>query len=75
MFKKTKQEREKTKLEKRVESLPTSELVGWSETTLYSISKNMSSWQREKNGFYLDEARVGAEALLAVINALSERSK
>lgn len=75
MFRKTKAEREKTKLEKRVESLPTSELVGWSETTLYSISRNMSSWQREKNGFYLDEARVGAEALLAVIVALSERSK
>jgi len=75
MFKKTKAEREKSKLEKRVESLPTSELVGWSETTLYSISRNLSAWQREKNQFYLSEARVGAEALLAVIATLSERSK
>lgn len=75
MFRKTKAEREKSKIEKRVESLPTSELVGWSETTLYSISRNLSAWQREKNGFYLSEARVGAEALLAVIATLSERSK
>jgi hypothetical protein len=75
MFRKTKAEREKTKLEKRIEILPTSELVGWSETTLYSISRNMASWQREKNNFYLNEAKVGAEALLAVITALSERSK
>ena len=75
MFRKTKAEREKTKLEKRIEILPTSELVGWSETTLYSISRNMASWQREKNNFYLNEAKVGSEALLAVITALSERSK
>lgn len=73
MFKKARVEREKTKLEKRVETLPTSELVGWSETTLYSISRNLSSWQTSKDGFYLKEAKVGAEALLAVVNALHER--
>lgn len=75
MFRKSKAEREKTKLEKRVESLPTSELIGWSETTLYSISRNLSSWQREKNPFYLQEAKFGVEALLAVVATLSERSK
>ena len=73
MFKKTKLEKEKSKIEKRVEILPTSELVGWSETTLYSISRNLSSWQTSKDSFYLKEAKVGAEALLAVVNALHER--
>lgn len=75
MFRKTKAEREKTKIEKRVESLPTSELIGWSETTLYSISRNLSSWQTSKDSFYLKEATLGVEALLAVVNTLSERSK
>lgn len=73
MFRKTRIEREKSKIEKRVEVLPTSELVGWSETTLYSISRNLSSWQTSKDKFYLEEAKIGAEALLAVVNALHER--
>jgi hypothetical protein len=73
MFRKTRVEREKSKIEKRVETLPTSELVGWSETTLYSISRNLSSWQSSKDSFYLEEAKIGAEALLAVVNALHER--
>jgi hypothetical protein len=75
MFKKSKAEKEKSKIEKRVETLPTAELVGWSETTLYSVSRNLSSWQSSKDPFYLKEAKLGAEALLAVVNTLSERSK
>lgn len=75
MFRKTKAAREKSKIEKRVETLPTAELVGWSETTLYSVSRNLTSWQSSKDSFYLKEAKLGAEALLAVINTLSERSK
>ena len=75
VFKKTKAQKEKTKIEKRVETLPTSELVGWSETTLYSISRNLSAWQTSKDNFYLKEATLGVEALLAVVNTLSERSK
>lgn len=75
MFKKTKAEREKSKIEKRVETLPTSELIGWSENTLYSISRNLSAWQTSKDPFYLKEAKLGSEALLAVVNTLSERSK
>lgn len=75
MFKKTAAAREKTRIEKRVETLPTSELVGWSETTLYSISRNLSSWQSGKDKFYLNEAKLGAEALLAVITTLSERQQ
>lgn len=73
MFKKTAAAREKSKIEKRVETLPTAELVGWSETTLYSVSRNLSAWQSGKDKFYLNEAKLGAEALLAVLNTLSER--
>lgn len=75
MFKKTRIEREKSRIEKRVESLPTAELIGWSENTLYSVSRNLSSWQSSKDKFYLEEAKLAVEALSAVVNTLYERSK
>jgi hypothetical protein len=73
MFKKTPAAKEKSKIEKRVETLPTTELLAWSETTLYSVSRNLSTWQSGKEKFYLNEAKLGAEALLAVLTTLSER--
>ena len=75
MFKKTRTERERSRIEKRVESLPTSELIGWSENTLYSVSRNLSAWQSSKDKFYLEEAKTAVEALSAVVNTLHERSK
>lgn len=75
MFKKNKQEKEKTKIEKRVASLPSSELVGWSENALYSVSRNLATWQKSGDAFYLSEASVGVEALKAVIDTLRERAQ
>lgn len=75
MFKKNKQEKEKTKIEKRVASLPSSELVGWSENALYSVSRNLATWQKSGDTFYLNEASVGVEALKAVIDTLRERAQ
>lgn len=63
----------KTKIEKRVETLPTSELVGWSETTLYSVSNNLNSWQKSREKAFLEEAKIGAEVLSAIIKTLQER--
>jgi hypothetical protein len=75
MFKrKPKEVRERTKIEKRVEKLPTHELAGWAENTIYSITQNLNAWQKSKDSFYLKEAKLGAEALTAVVNALNERS-
>jgi hypothetical protein len=75
MFKKKKEQREKTKLEKRVASLPSAELVGWSENALYSVSRNLATWQKSGDTFYLEEANVGIEALKAIIDTLRERSQ
>ena len=75
MFKKKKEQREKTKIEKRVASLPSAELVGWSENALYSVSRNLSTWQKSGDTFYLEEANVGIEALKAIIDTLRERAQ
>jgi hypothetical protein len=72
MFKK-KEEREKTKIEKRVSRLSTPELLTWSDQVIYSIGRNLSSWQRTEDRFHLDEARVAAESIHAILDTLSER--
>jgi hypothetical protein len=73
MFKKKSPERERTKIEKRVDSLPTAELLPWTENALYTIGRNLTSWQRSKDDYALEEARVGAEALYVILETLKKR--
>ena len=75
MFKRSKELPKKTKIEKRIETLPTSELVGWSETTLYSVSKDLANWQKSREVAYLQEAKTGIEVLNAIIKTLEEREQ
>lgn len=72
MFKK-KEAREKTRIEKRVAKLSTPELLTWSDQVIYSIGRNLSSWQKTEDKFHLDEARVAAESIHAILDTLSER--
>jgi len=73
--KKNKQiEQEQTKLEKRVASLETRDLVKWVDQTLFTIGKNVVSWERTLQPEMLSEAELGAEALQAVIKELVKRS-
>jgi hypothetical protein len=71
---KSKKIRELTRVQKRVASLPTAELLSWTDQIIYSIGRNLSSWQKSQSEFSLEEARVGAEALHAIVDALSERA-
>ncbi len=70
---KTHTEKEKSKIEKRVEALPTGELLPWTENALYSIGRNLSSWQKTKDKATLEEARLGAEALHVILESLVKR--
>ena len=73
-LKKNKQiEQEQTKLEKRVASLDTAELIRWVDQTLFTIGKNVVSWDRSGEPEMLAEAELGAEALHAVIKELVKR--
>lgn len=71
--KKIKQERQKTRVERRVESLPTSELLQWAEQALYPIGRNLSSWQKTNEEVYLDEARLNAEVIYVIVDTISKR--
>lgn len=71
--KKTKQERQKTKVEKRVDSLPTSELLQWVEQALYPIGRNLSAWQKTNEEVYLEEARLNAEVIYVIVETISKR--
>lgn len=65
--------KEKSKIEKRVESLPTGELLPWTENALYAIGRNLSAWQKTKDKATLEEARIGAEALHVILESLVKR--
>ena len=73
--KSSKVEHEKTQVEKRVASLPTEDLTKWAEQALYGIGRNMSDWAKSSEALYIEEAKLGAEALLAVMSELKNRSE
>lgn len=63
-----------TKLQKRVEKIGTTDLVLWAENALFAIGKNLTHWSREHDAALLEEAHLGAEALLAITAELKKRN-
>lgn len=72
--KKPKEERKKTRIEKRVAALSTAELLPWSEQVIYSLGRNLANWQKTQDKFYLDEAKVAAEVVHAITEEISRRT-
>jgi hypothetical protein len=62
-----------TKIQKRVSKIGTGDLISWSENALYVIGKGITHHQRDKSLDALYEARMGAEALLAITDELIKR--
>lgn len=62
------------KLTKRVQKIGTTELVLWAENALFVLGKNLTHWERDRSPELLEEAHIGAEALLAITNELKRRS-
>lgn len=60
-----------TKLEQRVSKIGTSDLVMWAENSLFVIGKEVTNRKSENA---LDEALLGAEALVAIVKELKKRS-
>jgi hypothetical protein len=71
---KSKNTKELSKVKRRVSTLPTGELIGWTDQIIYSIGRNLSAWQKSQNQSSLDEAQLGAEALHAILDTLKERA-
>jgi hypothetical protein len=64
-----------SKIEKRVASIATPDLVSWAENALFVIGKELTGWMKSKSPTQLDEALLGAEALLAIAKELKKRSE
>jgi hypothetical protein len=58
----------------RVAKISTPELVTWSENALFVIGKNLTHWSRANDPDLLEEAHMGAEALLAITTELKKRN-
>jgi hypothetical protein len=64
----------KSRIEKRVSTIGTYDLILWAENALYVIGKEITHHQRDKDSNALYEAELGAEALLAIVRELQKRS-
>lgn len=74
IFNRKSKKKEMTKVMRRVSTLPTQELIGWTDQIIYSVGRNLSAWQKTQNKSSLDEACLAAEALHAIMDALKERA-
>lgn len=63
-----------SRLERRVASLGTADLVSWADQAIYATGRNLTAWQREGLSEYLSEAQQGAEALAAIVRELGRRA-
>ena len=63
-----------TKIQKRISKLPTPELIGWVEASLFAIGRDTFAWQKSNESVLLDELEMGAEALLEIMRELKRRS-
>jgi hypothetical protein len=64
-----------TKIQKRIATLSTHDLIGWAENALFVIGKEMTHHLRDKNIDALNEMEMGAEALLAIAQEMKKRAE
>jgi len=67
-------EREQTRLERRVAKISTPDLAQWADQTLYTLGRELSQWQKHRDVLHLEEAETCAEALLAVVREIKSRT-
>lgn len=66
-------QRELTRVQKRIQLLNNEDLVAWAENSIYDIARNLSSWRKTKDQFYLDEANMASEVLHEAIHLVHKR--
>lgn len=72
-FQKKRAGNQQTKLQQRVSGISTPELITWAENSLFVIGKNIVHHQRDGVDA-INEAELGAEALLAITQELKKRA-
>jgi hypothetical protein len=61
------------KIVKRVQMLPSSDLVDWADQAIYSTGRCLTAYQRDRSKDMLAEAHVGAEVILAIVEEIQRR--
>lgn len=59
---------------RRVKVLPTADLVEWGDQAIYTTGRYLTLWQRRQEPSDLEEARVGAQVLMAIVDEITVRS-
>lgn len=70
----TAEERALTPIERRVARIATHDLQAWAEQALTALGRSLRDFQRSQADAELQEAEMGAEALLAVVRELKRRT-
>lgn len=61
------------KIVKRVQKIPTGELVLWVDQSMYNLGKCLTQFEKTRDLNVLKEALTGAEAIHAVVDELHTR--
>lgn len=69
-----KKEQEISKIQKRVDKIPTGDLASWADQCLVTIDRNLAEWKRSSDPLALEEAVMGSEALHVVISTIQRRN-
>jgi hypothetical protein len=64
-----------TRIEKRVATLSTPDLLSWMEQSMYTIGKLVTTWQKSPNEALIDEVVLGTEVFNAIAKELKQRTK
>lgn len=70
---KTKEQKQDDAIQKRIQNLGTSDLLGWADQALFGIGRSIVDYQRYKSLDSLKEAHLGAEALVKVLATVISR--
>jgi len=62
------------RIAKRVQRIPTVELARWGEQAINELGRTLIAYERIGSVELLQEARTGAEAVHAVVEALCQRN-
>ena len=63
-----------TRIERRVATISTPDLISWMEQSMYTIGRHITIWQKNQSEADLDEVVMGSEAFYAIAKELKRRS-
>lgn len=63
-----------SKLARRIQALPTSELIPWAETCLYDAGRCLSEYRKSGEAFWLTDAEQATDTLHLLVSEIKGRA-